>query len=208
MGIQRTLLLMAALASIALAATPAQADVEGEGKPHPDIDMEGGMARWMEVSAPGDQHKYLDRYFAGEWSTETHVWMEGPGSEPSVTQGTAESEWIMDGRFLRMESEGSMMDKPMRGLGITGFDRFRKHYIMYWIDNMSTTMYLATGNFDPSGMVLTMYGTMDEPMTGEVGKNVKFVTRIIDEEKHIFEIHDLVFGEENTKVVEIVYTRK
>jgi hypothetical protein len=53
-----------------------------------------------------------------------------------------------------------------------------------------------------------MWGLMDEPMTGEVGKHVKYVTRVINDDKFIFEIHDLAIGGDKTKVVEIVYTRK
>jgi len=56
--------------------------------------------------------------------------------------------------------------------------------------------------------MLTLYGKMDKPMTGEHNKNVKYVTRIVGPDKHIFEVHDLAIGEPNTKVVEVTYTRK
>ena len=36
---------------------------------------------------------------------------------------------------------------------------------------------------------------------------VKYVTRIINENKHVFEIYDLHAGE-NYKALEVVYTRK
>ena len=69
-------------------------------------------------------------------------------------------------------------------------------------------MYNSEGGFDQSGKVLTTYGKMDEPMTGEHDKNVKYVTRIISPDKFVFEVHDFAMGESNTKVVEVKYTRK
>ena len=51
---------------------------------------------------------------------------------------------------------------------------------------------------------------MDEWLTGEHDKAVKYVFRIINDDKHVFEVHDLgiVDGDkENTKVIEITYTR-
>ena len=134
--------------------------------------------------------------------------MGGPGSEPTVSQGSATCEWAHGDRFLEQEFTGMMANQPMDGVVYTGFDRYRNQYFMVTMSNMSTTPYFASGNFDPDGKVLSLYGYMDEPMTGEIGKPVKYVTRIIDKDKYIFEIHDMVFGENNTKVVEVTYTRR
>jgi len=83
-----------------------------------------------------------------------------------------------------------------------------KKFISFWIDDMSTAMYNSEGGFDQAGKVLTTYGKMDEPMTGEHDKNVKYVSRLINPDKFIFEVHDLAIGETNTRVVEVIYTRK
>jgi hypothetical protein len=79
------------------------------------------------------------------------------------------------------------------------------------VDSASTAMQTSEGLADRTGKVLTFYGTMDEWMTGEHDKAVKFVFRIIDDDNHVFEMHDLgiVDGDkENTKVIEIRYTRE
>ena len=47
-----------------------------------------------------------------------------------------------------------------------------------------------------------------ESTTGEHDKNVKYVYRFIDKDKYVFEIHDLAIGEPNTKVIDVVNTRK
>jgi len=73
---------------------------------------------------------------------------------------------------------------------------------------MSTAMNHAEGMRDRTGKVLTLYGTMDEPMTGEHDKPVKYVLRVLGPDKHVYEIHDLAIGEPHTMVIEVTYTRK
>ena len=96
------------------------------------------------------------------------------------------------------------MGMPVNGIGYTGYDNMNKKYTMLWIDNSSTAMFLADGNFDQTGNVLTMYGKMDEPTTDEYGKNVRYVIRIIDHNKFVFEIHESLLQEGKTKSAEMV----
>ncbi len=195
--------------SVAGPAISSPASAQGqEGSPHPHVDMnmQEMMKKWQEAATPGEQHRHLNR-LVGQWTTKTRMWMGPPGSPPMETEGTAEYRWILDGHYMLMEIHGEMMGQPHTGWGIIGYDNYRKQYTQAWIDNMSTATYFSAGNFDPSGNVLTLYGTMDEPMTGEIGKTVFYKVRLVDEDKHIFEIHDPVLGEGNTKVMEMVYTR-
>ncbi len=169
-------------------------------------DMAAMMKRWEELSKPGEWHTKLND-FVGSWVTSSSMWMEGPDRPATVTKGTAEVKWTLDGRFLQQDATGEMMGKPMHGIGYTGFDNGSKRYEMFWIDNTSTAMYTGDGVFDQPGMRLTFYGKMDDPTTGEYGKNVRYVFQKVDKDKYIFEIHDPVL-EPKSKVVEIVYTRK
>ncbi|MBI4548727.1 MAG: DUF1579 domain-containing protein [Ignavibacteriae bacterium] len=168
--------------------------------------VEEMMKKWEEVAAPGENHKKLND-FVGSWETATSMWMEGPQKPPMVSKGTATMRWTLDGRFLYQEASGEMMGKPFSGMGFTGYNNVNKRYEMFWIDNSSTAMFTGDGTFDQSGKVLTLYGKMDDPTTGEHGKNIKYVLRVVDKDKHIFEFHDPVY-EPNTKMGEIVYTRK
>jgi hypothetical protein len=101
-----------------------------------------------------------------------------------------------------------MMGMPVEGTGIIGFDNMNRKYVMSWIDNMGTSLLTANGNSDTAGTVFTFFGTMDELMTGEHDKTVKYVYRMHGRNSYTFEIHDMTIPEPNTKVVEIVYTRK
>jgi hypothetical protein len=170
-------------------------------------EMQEMMKKWEEVMTPGPMHKVLAR-MEGIWNMESRMWMGGPDAPPTVTRGTAVMNMVLGGRFLRQDITSEMMGRPMEGVGFTGYDNFNKKFIGSWVDNFSTAMVTMEGFISQDGNILTMYGTMDEPMTGEHDKHVKYVTRFIEHDRHAFEIHDLSIGEPHTKVVEIVYTRK
>ncbi len=163
------------------------------------------MQEWMKLAAPSDAHKKLEP-LVGKWNHTSKVWMSGPGSTPMESSGTTERKWILGGRFLMEEHKGQMMGMPHEGLGLNGYDNFRNMYTSTWCDNMGTTILTMKGMADPAGKTFTFYGEMDEPGMKVTGRTVKYVTRIIDNDKNVFEIIDLHAGD-NYKVVEVTYTR-
>lgn len=165
------------------------------------------MKKWKEVSTPGENHKKLDA-FVGKWDVESKMWPGGPTAAPVVDKGSTSYSWDLGGRFIKQEYDGTMMGMPMHGMGYTGYDNYAKKYVGVWMDNSSTGLFPMDGTFNQEGNVLTMYGRMDEWMTGEIGKNVKYLFRFLSKDKFVFEVHDLAIGEPNTKVVEMTMTRK
>lgn len=191
----------------------------GGGAQQPSADemkaMMEGMQKWMEAIKPGKQHEPLNQ-FVGSWATVTKMWWGGPGSDPIVTEGNSEVKWVLGGRYLMDEHKGKMMMPDMtgatkeidyEGIGLWGYNNERNIYERIWVSSAGTNMLTMKGAADPSGKVFTMYGEMDEVMLGVVGRMVKYVTRIVDEDKHVFEIIDLHAGD-GYKVVEITYTRQ
>jgi hypothetical protein len=164
------------------------------------------MKKWKEISTPGDAHKKLDA-FLGNWNVEIRAWMGGPAVPPQSSKGTSTYAWTVGGRYLRQDFRGEMAGMSMEGQGFTGYDNYEKKYVGVWMDNSSTAIYSLEGTMNPDGTLLTMYGKMDEWMTGEIGKMAKYVFRILGKDKIVFEIHDLSIGEPNTKVVEMTMTR-
>ncbi|MHC5023296.1 MAG: DUF1579 domain-containing protein [Planctomycetota bacterium] len=183
--------------------------------PSPE-DMQAMMEEYMATLEPGKYHKLMEGS-VGTWDTTTKMWWGGPGSPPSVTEGTAERRMIMGGRFMMEEQSsvmmmpdpgtGQMQEIPWKGMGLFGYDNYRKMYNGVWLDSMSTFMLTMKGTVNPTGDVFTYYGEMDEPMLGVVGRMVKYVTRIIDEDTQVFEIIDLHAGDDY-KVVEVTYNRR
>jgi hypothetical protein len=169
-------------------------------------DKDAVMKKWMEAATPGEAHQKLND-LVGSWDMATTMWMNGPDKPPTLAKGTAELRWVLDGRFLQQETKGEFMGMPSQGMGFNGYDNLDKKYTMFWIDNSATAMYTAEGNFDKAGKVLTMYGKMDDAISGEHDKPAVYILRLVDKDKWVFEFHDPIL-QHNTKVGEIVYTRK
>lgn len=174
-----------------------------EGTPEPDE----AAKKLQEASSPNENHEKL-AMFVGLWDTRSAFWVEGGDKPPAESKGTANFSWVLGERFLKQEFNGEFMGQPMAGIGYIGYDNVKKSYTQFWIDNTSTAMYYAEGNFDSSGTILTFTGTMDEPGTGEMNKPVKYVLHIIDKYRWVYELHDMTFPEPNTKVGEILYTKR
>jgi hypothetical protein len=169
-------------------------------------DADGGMARWMQTCKAGPAHERL-RELLGSYDTVTRVGMDP--SQPMELKGTAEFSWLAEGKWLQAKLAGMMMNgKPGIGLWVLGYDNFKERYVTTMVDSMQTCMNGASGHFDSSGDNLILWGTIDEPMTPEQDKTVKYVYRGFGRDSFVFEIHDMMVGESNTKVVEIAFTRK
>jgi len=163
------------------------------------------MKKWEAAATPGAAHKALDP-MVGEWNIASKWWM-APGAPPMETKGQTTKHWIFGGRFLQDDYNGEFMGSPMKGLGLTGYDNLKKKYTSFWIDAGGTAMYTSLGTVDASGKVFTFRGKMDDAMTGEKGKAVKYIIRLVSADKHVFEIHEPAKGKDSL-VAEMVYTRK
>ena len=173
------------------------------------------MKLWQDLSTPGEHHKHLE-HFVGTWDTVVRIWMGEPGAPPSESKGTAEIRWILDGRFLLEEFRCEMVmpdatGKPknlqFKGHGLTGYDNYKNRYVGSWADNMGTQLLMTKGDRDRSGKVFTYYGEMDEPMLGVQDRMVKLVVHVNSADKHVFEMYDLLAGEDY-RIMEITYLRK
>jgi len=84
-----------------------------------------------------------------------------------------------------------------------------KKWVMSWADTSTTALYVAEGPVsDPTGMTMSLYGELDEFLTGECDKPFRWTIRKDGEDKFTFEIWDLGIGADGRKVMEIGYTRR
>jgi hypothetical protein len=165
------------------------------------------MKRWEAAATPGAAHKVLDP-LVGEWNVASKWWMS-PDQPPMESKGTVTTRWILGGRFLQDDFSGDMMGKPMKGMGLTGYDNLKKKYTSFWVDETSTAMYTSEGDASEDGKVITFLGKMDDVMTGEKNKTIKFVVRIVNASKHIFEMFDMPKNDgKGMKCAEMIYTKK
>ena len=163
------------------------------------------MKAWQAYATPGESHKKLEKA-AGTWNTKVRTWMD-PSKPPEETEGTNVGTMVLGGRYLEEKYEGTMMGQPFHGVGLTGYDNYKKKYVGTWADSMGTGIMMMTGSFDKSGKVMTSWGTMDDPIMKKTVK-VKSVTTIVDDDTHRFEMWNTGPGGKMVKSMEMVYTRK
>lgn len=168
------------------------------------MDDAAAMAQWMELGKPGEPHRFLKK-FEGKWNTTMRMFT-APGAPPMESKGQATIEPVLGGRFMAHHLAIAMMGVPYEGLGYIGFDNNRRVFINSWMDSMSTVISMSKGSINPAGDQITLFGDMDEPSTGEVGKVGKFVYRFQGEDSFVFEAWEVMYGEP-WKVFEIEYTR-
>jgi len=198
-----TLLFLAALTTGALCMQEA---VQRFTHPVPK-DKDGGWARWMATCQPSAAHARLGELL-GSYATTMRIRMV-PGQPPLEFPGTCEVTWLVEGKWLLSQSKGTGFDgKPMTTTSILGYDNFKERYVMCTVDSLQTCMNTASGHFDQSGDHLILWGTIDEPMTPEQDKTVKYVFRNYGQDERTLEVHDMMIGETDTRVIEIAYTRQ
>lgn len=161
------------------------------------------MQIWMDYMTPGPMHELMAKS-VGEWKTINRYWMD-PATEPMVTEGTATIEMILGGRYQSAKHTGTVMGMPMEGMNLTGYDNASGEFTSIWIDNLGTGTAVAKGKYDERTGELKMGGSMVDPMTkGEM--QFREVTKILNENHHIFEMYMIYNGEE-FKSLEIEFIR-
>lgn len=198
------------LAGLAAAFIPALVGPPGDDAPQtPDPDQM--VQLWQTYGTPGKNHEKL-KFFVGEWEMTTEIWWQGAGHPPTEGRQTVTNEMIFEGRFLLSRSKGTMQmpiegkveEISIEGLWITGYDSFKKKYVVCGVDNGNTAIYTSAGSLDSSGKVYTYFGKMDDWVTGTPDNPFKCIQRIVDDNTVVEEVHDLT---SSTKCYESVSRR-
>jgi hypothetical protein len=166
---------------------------------------EDGLAAMMKLGAPGPGHKNLEP-LAGTWNAKAKFWMD-PSKPPDQSEGVCERKWILGGRFLQEVYQGKAMGQPFKGIGMIGFDNFKKKYVTMWVDSMSTALQTTEGTYDPAKKTFTFHNEGMDPYTGQKMKS-RDVTRLVSPDKQLVEMYKQTPDGKEIKILEIVYTRK
>ena len=76
---------------------------------------------WEEFVTPGPAHKALEP-LAGDWN------VEAPWT--GIVKATTRRQWVLGGRYLQEEFTGELRQNPYQGLGLFGYDNFRKKSLL------------------------------------------------------------------------------
>jgi len=185
-----------------------------QGDDHAHGDQEGGdeaamMEALMKTMMPGEHHKHLEPLI-GEWEYVTK-WRMGAEEPWTEDRGTAKNEWILDGRYLVQQiianGPDPVTNMRFEGRGLYGYDNLKKKHFYAWIDNMGTGLMTSEGNCDESGKVMEYHGSYMNPMTGKE-EHARSVTRIINNNKSVFEMYARDQNGKEYMSLEVTSTRK
>jgi len=200
------------LGCVLLAMTPALAQDKSykdapKGEPGDDP-MAAMMAEMMKYATPGEHHAYL-KPLAGKWKLSSKF-RQVPDAPWDESGGESTIEWILGGRFLTSKvlspaTEAFPVD--FEGFGLLGYDNLAKEYLSIWTDNFMTGVMHFKGSCDESGKVITLAGEFHHPAKGGALAKERWVYRIINNDKFVFEMWQP--GEDGKEFMhgEITYTR-
>jgi hypothetical protein len=168
----------------------------------------------MQMAQPGENHKLL-AHSVGNWSLKVKMWNNGDtNSAPMESSATAKVKEILGGRFFASEvsgkmempgADGKMTQTEFKGTGIEGYDNAKKKFVGSWVDNMSTSILMAEGDYDAAAKVFTFHAEVAYGPGVKV--KVREVVKIVDDDHHTFEwFEDRGAGE--IKTMQIEYTRQ
>jgi hypothetical protein len=154
-------------------------------------------ARAQDAPKPGPEHeKFKD--MVGEWETTIKM-------GPMESKGKAVYKLDFGGFYLIEQFEGEFGGMKFKGRGQTGYCPIRKHYIITWIDSMSPSPLVLTGDYDKEGKTMTAEGEGPN-MEGKMTK-YKNVGTMTDKDTMEFKMYEVKDGKD-VEMMSIVYKRK
>lgn len=167
-------------------------------------EMEQMMQAMMQKAAPGPEHQRLAK-LAGRWKFDVKAW-DAPGMDPHTSSGASNIAPVMGGRFILQQVNGDWAGMPFEGMSTMGYDKFKKHFVSTWIDNMTTSIAMFTGTHDAAKNQFVMTGEMFDPKTDKMTK-FREVTTINSDNKYTTEMFTSGPDGKEFKCMELVYTR-
>jgi hypothetical protein len=153
-----------------------------------------------------EQHRLLHQD-VGTWDAEITIFSPEEGTPPMKSKGTEKNELLPGGMWLVSRFEGEIVGMPFAGVGTSGYDPVEKKYVGTWVDSMSPHLMTTKGEYDPATKTLTSTGEGRDYTTGQP-YTAKLVTRFLDKNTRIFEMHLPGMDGKHWKMMETKYTRR
>jgi hypothetical protein len=170
-----------------------------------ETDAEAQIETFARFAMPSQHHRVLDR-MAGEWNLKVKYRMS-PDTPEVESEGTCKRTWILGKRFVLEEFDGGYLALPFQGHALYGYDAFEGKYTSAWLDTMSTAITTYRGVCDDQCNVINFEGLHGDPWTGAKRRS-RGITRFVDDNKHVVEIHEPDAKGREFKILEITYSRK
>ena len=163
------------------------------------------MEAWQKAATPGESHKKLEA-LVGTFDAKVRSTID-PSKPPEDSTGTSVNTWVLGGRYVQQEFDGSFMGEPFNGIGYTGYDNVQKKYLSVWMDTAGTGMMWMTAAADKTGKTISGSARIWDPMTQKPA-TVESKLTVTDNDHHTFELWGKAPNGRQIKLMEIQYTRK
>lgn len=157
------------------------------------------------IVPPTEEHEILKQE-VGVWDATVKVW-PAPDAEPMVSKGVEKNHMLKGDLWLITEFEGEVIGTPFIGKGTFGYDPAEKKYTGVWVDTMTPHMMITKSDYDPKTKTLTGIAETRDVMSGEK-YNAKMITRFVDDDTRVMEMHRKDKDGKESKVMEISYKRR
>jgi hypothetical protein len=118
------------------------------------------------LALPGEKHTWLAP-LVGIWDVEMRVWPE-PGVEPIVSKTlTAKREWILGGRYLREDLEGTFAGNPSNRVALLSFNNLDERFELATIDTFEPGQMWYASHAIGSSDRITLHGDNVEAGFGQ-----------------------------------------
>lgn len=161
------------------------------------------MQKWMESMTPGTMHQMMSK-MVGKWKT-AMVMVDPASGQEMKSEGTANFESILGGRYIKSSHSSTIMGMPFEGVGIDAYDNVAKEFVSIWVDNMGTGIMVMRGQYDEKTKTLTTSGESVDPMSGQPMK-YRSVSKWVDDNTAVFDMYATMNGQES-KMFTMTYTR-
>lgn len=166
---------------------------------------ESGQQKWVEFMTPGPEHDVL-AHKAGKWTVKIEMW-RAPDAKPLASEGTAETELIMGGRYLLETIRSEFEGQPFAGKRITGYDKLKEKFVSVWIDNFGTGFTISSGSYDEAAKKFEY--TTTSPDAARAGyKRTRTVERLVGEDERILEVYDVAADGQEFLTMKAVFQRE
>jgi hypothetical protein len=174
-----------------------------QDKPKPPAAPPAG-APAMAGPTPGPEHKLLEKW-VGNWDCDIEMYMD-PAKPPEKSKGKNVAKLGCGGLWLVSDFEGTMMEGPFTGHGVTGYDPAEKKYVSTWVDSWVTNVDSGEGTFDAKSN--TMNSTLSvRNMSGAMDKT-RETDAWTDADTHEWTMFQNGPDGKELKLIRIVYHRR
>jgi hypothetical protein len=162
------------------------------------------------LALPGAQHQWLNP-LVGQWAVEMFVY-PAPGQAPIVSKDmSAKREWLLDGRYLREELQGTFAGYPSSRIAVLSFNNLDERWELSTVDSFEPGQMWYAGRSVGSPGRFELHGESTEAGLGPTPtgrkRDLRFEFEITDANKHVQRIYVKYPGAAEQLFVEQRFTR-